>query len=77
MRTRAEKPSPVSYTHLEAEEFKEMIQALGLEILHRDYDGMAPIYRDLCPNCDFLRLCRTHEDWEEPEEVASLEPSMD
>ena len=61
----------------EAADFHSAIQSLGLEILHRDYESMAPIYRDLCPSCDFLRLCRTHEDWEEPEEAATLEPSMD
>lgn len=60
-----------SFTDLEAEEFKNDLVELGGTILNRDYEGLTPVYRDLCPTCDFLRLCRTHEDFVIP---ASAEP---
>lgn len=61
-------------TDREAKEFKEELRTLGIEILNRDYEHMAPIYRDLCPACDFLPLCRSHEDWSEPEETMDHDP---
>jgi putative RecB family exonuclease len=37
------------------------------ELCHRigchDFFEMAPIYRSLCPNCDFLSLCRQHPEF--------------
>lgn len=55
--------------------FQQDLIEIGKEILHRDYDELVPAYRDLCPECDFLTLCRKHPEFEEPRVVASPEES--
>lgn len=51
----------------EAEEFERDLVFLGQEILDRDYEGLVPTYKpDLCPECDFVALCRQHPDYSEP-----------
>jgi RecB family exonuclease len=50
----------------EAEEFRRDLIRLGEEILNRDYEGIEPSWKDLCPDCDFLPLCRKHPAFEEP-----------
>jgi RecB family exonuclease len=47
--------------------FEQDLVAIGREILGRDYEELAPIYKAICPNCDFLPLCRKHPDFEEPQ----------
>lgn len=60
-----------SFSDAEAADFRNDLQQLGNSILNRDYEGMAPVFRaDLCPHCDFLRLCRSHEDFNEPPSTA-------
>lgn len=46
------------------EVFRADLLALGNEILHRDYEHMAPVWKELCPDCDFLPLCSKHPDFQ-------------
>lgn len=48
-------------------ELETQLTKLGSEILDRDYEELVPVYKDLCPNCDFLPLCRKHPEFLEPE----------
>lgn len=66
-----------TYSHSAADlaQFRSDLVQLGEEILHRDYERLAPTYKDLCAYCDFLPLCRQHPDWEEPEAEKSPQPS--
>lgn len=50
----------------EAEEFQRDLIRLGEEILGEDYPELIPVYKPLCANCDFLPLCRKHEEFQEP-----------
>ncbi len=43
--------------------FKNDLVVLGEEILHRDFAGMVPVAKELCPHCDFLPLCKKHPDF--------------
>jgi RecB family exonuclease len=54
-----------SMTDEEALEFERDILALGREILNEDYDELVPIFKPLCPYCDFLPLCRKHPEFAE------------
>jgi putative RecB family exonuclease len=47
----------------ELEVFRKDVEVLGLEILSRDFTGLMPVSKALCKNCDFLALCRKHEDF--------------
>ncbi|MBN8689685.1 MAG: PD-(D/E)XK nuclease family protein [Armatimonadetes bacterium] len=55
------------------EEFKNDLVQLGLEILHRDFESIVPVYKPMCPNCDFFQLCTKHPEFEVP----ASEPSGD
>ncbi len=44
--------------HLES--FRQDIIALGAEILHRDWESLTPVWKDICPECDFIELCKKH-----------------
>jgi hypothetical protein len=50
---------------VELAEFERDILALGQEILHEDYPELVPVYKPICPHCDFLPLCRKHPEFEE------------
>jgi len=50
--------------------FEADIRNLGIEILNREYPDLEPVYKPLCPHCDFLPLCRQHPDFNEPSEPA-------
>ncbi|HET6645609.1 MAG TPA: PD-(D/E)XK nuclease family protein [Fimbriimonadales bacterium] len=49
------------------------IHAVGVEVLNRDYENVDPKYKQLCKTCDFLPLCRRHEEFSETFEVLSGE----
>lgn len=49
----------------EAADFERDIVALGLEILNEDYHELIPVFKPLCPHCDFLPLCRKHPEFAE------------
>lgn len=51
----------------EALEFKQDIKVLGEEILYRDFEGLVPSYKDICQSCDFLDLCKRHQDFSVPQ----------
>ncbi|MFN3682777.1 MAG: RecB family exonuclease [Fimbriimonadaceae bacterium] len=51
--------------------FREDLVAIGREILSRDYENLAPVWKPLCTKCDFLPLCRRHPEFDEPEEPSS------
>lgn len=40
------------------------LRALGTKILHEDYAEMTPLPKALCARCDFLPLCKAHEDFQ-------------
>ncbi len=46
-------------------QFETDLRSLGAEILHEDYAEIIPVYKPLCPRCDFLPLCRRHPEFEE------------
>lgn len=50
----------------ELEDFRRDLIAIGDEILARDYENLSPVWKDLCPECDFIELCRRHPEFEEP-----------
>lgn len=45
--------------------FERDLIVLGREILHEDYSESIPVYKPLCPRCDFLPLCRQHPEFAE------------
>lgn len=51
--------------------FEDDIRFIGEQILAHDYENLTPIYKSLCSSCDFLTLCRKHQDFEEPQTFAS------
>jgi len=53
-----------SLTDEEAERFEEDLCVLGSHILSCDYNELVPTPKDLCPNCDFLPLCKKHPEFE-------------
>jgi hypothetical protein len=54
-----------SFSEEELAEFETDLRKLGLEILHEEYDQLVPVFKPICPHCDFLPLCRKHPDFEE------------
>lgn len=46
-------------------EFEQDLLIIGKEILSRDYENIVPTAKDLCFNCDFITLCRKHEEFAE------------
>ncbi len=50
--------------------FESDLVALGKEILERDFESLVPVAKRLCPECDFLPLCRKHQDFD----LASVSP---
>jgi RecB family exonuclease len=63
---RANQKASASMDQEKLEEFRNDILELGHEILHRDYIHITPIWKPLCTECDFLRLCKKHPEFEEP-----------
>lgn len=49
----------------DADKFIHDLQNLGELILTEDYAELIPVYKPLCPRCDFLPLCRQHEEFQE------------
>lgn len=49
----------------EAAELASDIQRLGARILSDEFHDFVPSHKELCRNCDFLPLCRRHEEFEE------------
>lgn len=45
------------------DEFRRDVQTLGEEMLARDFAALLPVSKPLCKHCDFLPLCRKHEDF--------------
>lgn len=56
--------STASLSDEELASFRDDLIELGNTILNRDYEVIEPSWRELCPSCDFLALCRTHPDFE-------------
>ncbi len=47
-------------------EFRTDILNLGQQILTDEFHDFTPLFKHrMCPNCDFLPLCRRHEEFEE------------
>jgi RecB family exonuclease len=53
----------------EMDQFERDIQLLGDVILTEEYHDLTPVFKPICPRCDFLPLCRKHPDF--LEDVAS------
>jgi RecB family exonuclease len=54
-----------SMTDEELAEFENDVKTLGGEILHEDYAELIPVFKPLCPHCDFIPLCRKHPEFTE------------
>ncbi|MCH7905383.1 MAG: PD-(D/E)XK nuclease family protein [Armatimonadetes bacterium] len=62
-----------SMSQADLQEFESDLVSLRSEIHDRDFEGMTPVPKSLCPSCDFLPLCSRHEDFELP--AAESEPA--
>lgn len=62
---RANEKATASMSQEELKEFQSDIIKLGQEMLHQDYENMIPFWKPLCPECDFLRLCKKYPDFQE------------
>lgn len=49
----------------ELDQFERDILNLGREILSEDYPELTPVFKAICPRCDFLPLCRQHPEFVE------------
>lgn len=59
------KKASASLSQDELDQFRQDILDLGTSILDRDWDGHRPVPKpDLCPDCDFLPLCRKDPEFE-------------
>jgi putative RecB family exonuclease len=58
-----------SMTAEELEEFEASVKLLGGEILTQEYYDLVPRLKRLCDGCDFIALCRKHEEFGEPAEL--------
>lgn len=65
LRTGARASASMSASQLAA--FAQDIKFIGEQMLGHDYEHLAPAHKRLCHDCDFLKLCRSHEDFAEPE----------
>ncbi len=61
-----------SLTDEMAEELRQDLKFIGEQMIDREYEYVVPHYKALCPHCDFLRICRMHEEFEEPAIVSDL-----
>ncbi|MCW5935803.1 MAG: PD-(D/E)XK nuclease family protein [Fimbriimonadaceae bacterium] len=67
----------VAFTAEELAEFESALVELGKEIIAREYEMVTPKPKELCRGCDFLSLCRKHEDFILPNEPGSgSDPSI-
>lgn len=55
----------VSMSDQELNEFESDLRNLGLEILNETYESLEPVFKSLCPRCDFIPLCRKYADFTE------------
>jgi putative RecB family exonuclease len=62
---RSGKSASYSMSNAEREEFEQDIRFIGSQMLNHDYEYLTPVWKRICQGCDFLRLCRKHEDFEE------------
>lgn len=65
---RSNQKATVEHTTDELAELEAMIRLLAAEIAQVDRDSdIEPTWKpDICPYCDYLRLCRKSAGWEEP-----------
>jgi len=54
-----------SWSDEELDGFERDLRQLGAEILGEDYPELRPVFKPLCPHCDFLPLCRRDPEFEE------------
>ena len=59
-----------SLSPAELEEFESSLIELGTRILSDDHFDRAPFGKPLCVGCDFLPLCRKHEEFIDPTPAA-------
>lgn len=64
MAVRTGASASASMSDKDSEEFLRDVRMIGEEILNRDYESLVPSFRDLCRDCDFLPLCKKHEDYD-------------
>lgn len=53
----------------EREQFREEVMLIGDEILNRDYTELLPEPIEVCPECEFLRLCKRYWTQEQQREL--------
>jgi putative RecB family exonuclease len=63
-----------SLTSAELDQFEKDVTLLGGEILTQEYYDLEPRLKRLCQGCDFVPLCKRHEDYAEA--VAAALQSM-
>ncbi len=56
----------VEVSQEEVDLFTEDLNALATEILNREFHEIEPRWKPLCADCDFLPLCKRHEDFHPP-----------
>ncbi|RYG43872.1 PD-(D/E)XK nuclease family protein, partial [bacterium] len=69
MALRSGEEASASMTEEEMAIFEADIKLLCLEVLNKDWDELIPIFKPICPRCDFLPLCRRYEEFTEPEPI--------
>lgn len=50
----------------EIDQLEQDLRQLGNEILNEDYFEVRPVFKPICPHCDFLPLCRRDPEFMEP-----------
>lgn len=72
---RSHERASVERTESDLKEFEADLRVLASEILNRDYPTIEPKPKPLCINCDFLRVCGTHQDFAEDFSVYGTIPT--
>lgn len=65
-----------AYSSAELDELEEAVRTTGIELLNRELEMVVPRAKPLCANCDFLRLCARHEDFDQSALTAQKEPGQ-
>lgn len=63
---RAKAQASASIAKEDLEVFRKDIQQLGSQIISTGIEDHVPAYKSLCPDCDFLALCKKHPNFEMP-----------
>lgn len=62
---RSNQSASASLTDEEASLLTQDIKDLAQEILNRDWENLPPVFKPICPTCDFLPLCQRDPEFRE------------